>query len=772
MRDYRSKEMRILIAAVLCAIICLTAITFSIDSIHMRLTSMSSALIGGDAVISAPEPIGADILKLVKENHLQYTETLNFYSMLSTQTDLMLAAIKAVTINYPLRGDLKFSTELNSLGKVANGIPQPGTIWLESRAMLQLGVKIGDTVSVGDGELQVAAVLTAEPDRIADGLTFAPRVLMNMEDIAATKAVQAGSRVTYKLLTVGSNSNVTNFTSQLQQILPVDYKIRTITSETETFKNLNLAENYLLLAVLINVVLAAVAVGIAATHYAASHTIDAAILRCLGASKRQIIVIYGSSLLVGAIVLGIIGSLFGLLIQQVLAAVLNTYLNLQVPFPSLQPFLYGIGCALLLIIGIAMPRVVRLAKVAPMEILRKSSTVSANSSLRLRFNISHKVPALLRLSLNNISYNFSNNLIQVVAFTLVICVALILFVVRNDLLSTWHKQLPVNTPNYFAVNIPVEVIAEFKEHLHIHDIEANSFYPIVRGTLIRINQQPVNTGEDEEAGKRTGIHRPLNLTWTQTLPNDNQILKGTWFESQDVGNQVVSIEKEMADRLDIVLGDELTFLINTKEVAANVTSIRSVNWDSFQPNFYVIYPDNLINQFPATYMTSFYVSGEQERELLEIVHKFPQINLLSVSAMLDQANIIMSLLVLVISFIWFFTLLVGILLLLAVILASIKLRNYQNNLMRIFGASKHQVRSILILEYVILGSVAGLLGACIAIGVAKYVGYRYFSLQYDIHWWILIVGGLIGAVVMLVGGLLGSYKSLQTAPIQLTRDLS
>lgn len=771
MRDYRSKEMRILIAAVLCAVICLTAISFSISSIRKHLNLVSTVLLGGDRIISAPEAIEPDIIELAKKNNLKYTQTLSFYSMLATDTELLLAAVKAVTDHYPLLGQLKIAQQLDAVGTGTNQIPSPGTIWLESRAMIQLGIRIGDSINVGDASLVVTAILSSEPDQVADGISYAPRAIMNMQDVASTQAVQPGSRVTYKLLVVGSADNLHSFDMQLNKIMPVDYKVRTINSESNSFNNLNLAENYLNLAALVNILLAAVAVSIAANRYSTVHVVDAAIMRCLGASGRQIILIYSSSLLLGSIVLGLVGSGIGFAIQQAIAGLLVHYINLELPLPGLQPLFIGICCALILVMGVALPAIIGLAKVPPMQILRSANNLSTNTNWGSRLKFSRKLPALLRLSLNNIVYNLKNNIIQVLAFAIVICVALILFVIRTDLLNSWQTQLPKETPNYFAINIPTSVVPKFKQYLIDNQITVGSFYPIVRGTLIKINQEPVST-IPEESGKRTGIHRPLNLTWTQELPFDNKILQGEWFSAQDVGKPVLSIEKAMAERLNVGIGDELTFMINTQEIHARISNIRSVQWDSFTPNFYVIYPAGVLEQIASTSMTSFYMTKDKEKILLELVKKFPQINLLSVTAMLDMANVVISLLSLVVGFVWLFTLLVGILLLLAVILSNMKLRNYQNNLMRILGASIRQVQSILLLEYIVLGAIAGLLGSGIAVGVAQFVSKKYFAMYYQINWWNLVVGCIVGVIVMLVGGVLGTRKSLNTAPIQLTRDLT
>lgn len=769
LRDYRSKEIRILIAVVLCAVVCLTAIGFSIDSVKQKLNATSATLLGGDRVISAGVPIAENIINLAKDLQIKYTKTITFYSMLSTDKELMLASIKAVEPNYPLLGALQISTNLNSLGLATNEIPSPGEVWIEARAALQLDIIVGDYIDVGNAKLKVVAILTNEPDRIADGFTFAPRVIMNMNNAADTLALLDGSRAEYKLLIVGSPAELAAFDAQLIKILPKEHEVKTVTTKTNAFKNLDLATNYLTLGILINIVLAAVAVSVAANRYSTMHMIDAAILRCLGASSRQIMVMYSSSLLFAAIVIGLLGSAIGFVIHQIIAAVLLRYINLELPNPGIMPMWLGILCALVLVMGVGLPAILALTKVPPLQVLQRATRYTKNNNWRLKFNLSHRLPTNLKLSLNNIAYNSQNNLLQVLAFALVICVALLLFVIRGDLLNSWQLQLPQSTPNYFALNIPAEIMPQLSKFLTDNKIQSDNFYPIIRGTLIKINQQEVDIDQDD-ANKRTGINRPLNLTWTKKLPVGNQILSGKWFE-KTANDHSISIENQIAQRLNVTIGDELTFLVNTEEVSGIITSIRSVQWDSFTANFYVIFADGVMDNFPITYMNSFYVPANKEKQLLTLVKEFPQINLINVAAMIDQLKVILSLLSLVIGFIWGITLCICILLLIAIVLASINVRIYQNNLMRILGASKRQLQNILILEFIILGVTAGLIGSVVAIFTARFVSQNYFGMHYQLNWYILLLGCLFGMVIMLLGGLLGTRRALNSAPIQITREI-
>lgn len=818
LRDLRSKEIRILIMTALCAVICTTSILFTISSIELALYNVSSALVGGDRVISAPTPIKQEIHELAKKLDLHSTNTVTFYSMLSTEQDLVLASVKSVEDNYPLRGELQITTGPEQSSHVADYVPTPGTIWLEGRALALLNTKVGQDITVGATKLKIAAILTQEPDRVADGLTFAPRALINAQDLPATGAVLPGGRVNYKLLLVGTAGSLSAFDQELPQFMQPEYKLRDSASrDTRSMRTMQQAERYLGLAILVNIILSAVAITIVTVRYSISRIPDVAILRCMGATSRQIIRMYIFSLTLVAVIIGMVGSTIGFIIQQILTSVLGQYMQQQIPWPGATPLLFGLSCSILLIVGIALPQIIRLGKIAPIQILRQSNLplpmqtlfayiilsiimvlllywqvpdlklvngivmgmllTIASTFIVLYFlfkildRASKYLPALLSLSVHNIFYNARNNIIQVMAFALIICVGALLYISRSELLNTWQKQLPSNTPNYFVINVDSGLLPGLQQYLSEHAIKAESFYPIVRGTLSKINQEIVSQDEGE-LGKRNGLNRALNLTWTQQLPADNKVIAGTWFTDEDVGKPILSVEQQVAERLDIKLGDELTFVINGKEVAATITSIRSVQWDNFQPNFYVVYPAGLLREEAYSYMTSFYVDQDQEQYMLELAQKFPSISLISASVMLDYANSIIKLLSLVIAYIWMFSMIVVILLLSAVVLSSLPQRNYQTNLMRILGSSKRQILSILVGEFMLLGAVSGMLGVSIATGMAKYVTGYIFHSSYPLNWYIMFIGAGIGSLIMLATGLLGTNRALKSSPVQLSLNLN
>lgn len=798
MRDYRKQELKILIITTIFAVICLTSINFLINSIHYLFANTAAEIIGGDRVISSRLPIDPRIITYAKKHNLQAVTTINFYSMLTTEENLALVTVKAAPDGYPLRGKLYIN------GAPAQALPKHNEIWLEERALLLLGVELGDNIYLGDQAFKVSAILSLEPDRVSEGFSFAPRALINYADLESTAILQPGSRVNYRLLISGEEGALDDFDKYVSDKLKPGQKlIKAGDKENFSHHRLEQATRFLNLAIIINIILAAVVTGFAAYNYMQGHMEQIAIIRCIGATTKQIASIYVFSLTLLAIGCGLIGGIIGFGVEQLIAYGLHYYTAIQLPLPDSNPIWLGLACAFLLIMGLALPSLLTLQRVTPLHILRKEVAVDDNIKwfgywlvislfLILLYFVSGylalfrliilsvflvtfvslglmyvlfallprylpKLPSVLQLSIANIRFNLLANSLQVLAFALVICVVSLLYSIHKDLLDVWRKQIPAHTPNYFAINIEQHDLSPLQQELAKINIVAPEFYPVLRGQLTAVN------------GASSGYWRSFNITWTMHLPKDNKILDGSWFAEDQQG---VSIETKLAERLGIKVGDMLTFEIDQHDITTKVTSIRSVDWDSFNPNFYVIYAPNALpkNLLPS-YIVSFYVPDDQNRDMVNIARSFPGINFVGVAPILDQATMIINLLSALVAYILAFTLMIGFALLLAIMLPSIKMRIFQNNLLRVLGATPRQIVLLLLAELISLGAVAGVVGALVAIFAVKFFAAEFLQISYEINYLLPLYGAVAGSIFMLLGGYYGTRRVLQVAPMQLLQDL-
>lgn len=758
-RDCRSSELKILILATICAVACLSSIICFIDSVTNGLEISASALLGGDRVVIGSSEINHNVVSLAENNNLRTSKSINFYSMVTAGDNFVLTSVKSVDQNYPLRGHVEISKKVDEDGQIAKTIPQPGNIWIEPRLLSLLDKKVGDSVKIGDYSVKIDALLTLEPDRILSGFSFAPRILINEKDIDKFGVLQPGSRASYRLFIVGDSDQINNFDSKVEKLLAAGEEVRTTkTSGRTVSKFLERSENYLLLAAIVNTVLAAVVIVVVTKRYSLKHVYDAAIMKSMGAGTRQLAVLYIISLAMLAILLGFIGVGFGIIIEQIIDDVISNYINFELPFPSWSAISIGFFAGLILIVGFALPNMLSTLKVSPFQVLRRTSTANR---IIFRFIpvISKFMPSRFRLPLMNIFYNSGHNLLQVASFALIISVALLLYGVRNDLVDTWYRLLPEETPNYFAVNISEENMPLLRQQLEEQNILFSEFYPIIRGELIAINGAPAS------------MHRPLNLTWTMNLPLDNEVISGRWFTSDDYGKNFISIEKGFAERLNVAIGDSITMQLFSTEITAEIISIRTLEWESFTPNFFIIYPSGLID-LPVTYMSSMYADDSKKSFMASLVKEFDEMNLIATTAIFKQFNDTLNVVSSIVSYIWFFTLVIGILLLFAVVMSNINVRNYQNNLLRTFGVRKIKLLEIQMIEFIILGGFSGFIGALISYFIAYYFVITRLDLRFIFDWKLILSGIVTGITIMLIGGMLGTRKALNTAPVKLFRNLS
>jgi len=385
-----------------------------------------------------------------------------------------------------------------------------------------------------------------------------------------------------------------------------------------------------------------------------------------------------------------------------------------------------------------------------------------------------------QLALANLKRRSMENSVQLVSFTLAINLLLLLVVVRSDLLADWKKQLPDNSANKFLINITQPQLVKVQQFVDKNNLTASALFPVVPGRLTAINNERVVSKEAQEkqgktdqlAGKdsskasnidkskiaeskhskqRIGIGRELNLTWLDALPNNNKILSGKWWDVNDDYAQV-SVEKSIAKRLNIVLGDELTFTLGSDVFTVKVTSIRDVNWQSMQPNFYMIFNNQVLDNYPVTYIASLYIPPSDESIFTQFLAQYPTITVLDVDAMIKQLNNVIKQVSLAIAFILVIVVLAGCLVLVAQVQATMGERQRDLAILRTLGAKGRLLRNSVWYEFVALGVIAGTLASFIMEIMVYFIQTRLFNMTASFHfnfWLIAIVAG--GLFVGLIG---------------------
>lgn len=816
LRDARAGELRVLFFALLTAVAASTAIGYFSARLNAGMLLRATEFLAADLRLSSSSVNTAQQIATGKQLGLEHAQLVEFSSVVASDAGIQLASVKAADSAYPLRGQLKSAAALYETEQTGPG-PQPGEAWAEARLFVALNLKPGDLVEVGAKTLRLTRVLTFLPDEAGDFYSLTPHLLMHLDDLPATGVVQPGSRVRYQELWRGSAEALAAYRQAITATLQPNQRLEDGKDGNRQVGNaLGRAERYLNLASLAAVLLAGVAVALSATRFATRRFDTSALLRCLGLSRTQALGLFGLQLALLGICASLVGALLGWLAQLALFALLHDLLPAQIPPGDFWPALAGMATGLVALAGFALPPLAALGRVPPLRVLRRdllplpaSSWLVYGAALlalglimwRLSLDLQLTLAllggglvsalllgGLLLLGLRGLRRLLANAALpwrlglgqllrhplaaagQALAFGLIILAMALIALLRGELLDTWQDQLPEQAPNHFALNIlPAEQQA-FAARLAELSPHPAPLYPVVPGRLVMINGEPVRQIVSKDSQGERAIRRDLSLTWATELPADNQLIAGSWWDQQAPAQLPgVSVESELAESLKLKLGDRLSFSVGGLNRDALVTSLREVDWNNFQPNFYMIFQPGTLQDLPVTYLTSFYLPPQHERQLVELSRAFPTVTLLQVEALLAQLRSILAQVTLAIEFVLLFVLAAGLAVLFAGLQATLDERIRQGALLRALGAERRLLVKARRSEFALLGAASGLLAA-VGCELISLVLYRFaFDLMWQPHPWLLLLP-LLGALLVGSAGILGTRRALNVSPLTVLRE--
>jgi putative ABC transport system permease protein len=816
LRDARAGELRVLFFALLIAVAASTAIGYFSARLNDGMLMRATEFLGADLLLSGSSPAAPEQISRGKQLGLDHSQVVEFSSVIASDAGIQLASVKAADNAYPLRGQLKSAAEPYAAEQAGPG-PQPGEAWAEARLFAALELSVGDTIEVGSKNLILSRVLTYEPDRAGDFYSLTPRVLMHLDDLAATGVVQPGSRVRYRELWRGTPEVLGAYRQAIGSNLAANQRLEDARDGNRQIGSaLGRAERYLNLASLAAVLLAGVAVALSAARFAARRFDASALLRCLGLSRNQALGLFSLQLALLGLGASLIGALLGWLAQHGLFYLLQGLLPAQIPAGSFWPALAGIATGLVALAGFALPPLAALGRVPPLRVLRRDLLPVPASSwlvygaalfalglimwrlsldLQLTFALlgGGLVAALLlggllllglqslrrllaraslhwRLGLGQLLRHPLAAAGQALAFGLILLAMALIALLRGELLDTWQDQLPEQAPNHFALNVLPADKDAFAARLAELSPHPAPLYPVVPGRLTMINGEPVRQIVSKESQGERAVRRDLSLTWAADLPEGNQLLAGTWWSASTTDDLPgVSVESELAESLQLELGDRLRFNVGGLDRDARVSNLREVDWNSFQPNFYMIFEPGTLQDLPVTYLTSFYLPAQQERRLVELSRAFPAVTLLQVEALLAQLRSILAQVTLAIEFVLLFVLAAGLAVLFAGLQATLDERIRQGALLRALGAERTLLVKARRTEFALLGAISGLLAA-IGCELISFLLYRFaFDLAWHAHPWLVLLPA-IGALLVGGAGVLGTRRALNVSPLTVLRE--
>jgi putative ABC transport system permease protein len=815
-REWRAGEIRIVLLALIVATTSLVSVTALSDRLNRAFEDQGGELLAADLVVKLPEPPPASFIDEAGRRGIAHTLTTEFRSVVVQQDETLLTEVKAVGPGYPLRGELSVSIGAEGSRRVS-GPPPPGEVWVDTQLLARLGATVGGALALGHGKLAISGVITFEPDRGGMGFSLAPRVMMNAADLEATGLVGPGSRVRYRWMLAGEGSEVEAMRGWLQRNGVAEGELEDVRNARPRFRSaLERGTSFLSLATLVSVLLAGIAISRASQYYARRHWDHAAVMRCLGATQSEISRIYVGQLIMLSLAGGLVGSLLGYLAQQVLIWILPAMVSIDLPLPSLKPLFVGLAASLMAVLGFGLPAVARLRDVPAMRVIRRelgavpprvqvlygaaaavivafvfwladgvvlalwivggtAATLlllagAAALMVRVLGRWRGGLGASWRFGIGSLVRRGGSTVAQTVALGVGVMGLLLLTVVRTDLFNAWDERLPADTPNHFLINIQSDQVPGVQAFLEQNGVGVTRLTPLVRARLAAINGEPVDPDDYEEGFARRMVQRAANLSWLDTLPDDNELVAGPWWDAGQWGEGLVSVERDYAEALGLVMGDILTYRVADRSFDVRVLNLREVSWDSFSPNFFLIVPPDLLTEFPQSYITSFYLPAERGAVVARLIERFPNITDIDVGAVLQQVRRLMDRVNWSLQFIFVFAILAGVLVLVAAVQTTRAERRREIAVLRALGAQQGQLRLGLLSEFAVLGLLSGLLGAAgaglIGFGLAEFL----FEIPYQ--WSIgLWLSGLLGAAAgIAVIGYLASRPDIRTTAWQVLRQ--
>jgi len=815
-RELRSGEVIVLLAAVALAVAALTAVGFLTDRIGKAVARQANEILAADLRLRSQEPIPDSWGETAARYDLRVARTQTFPSVVFAGDASALATIKAVSDTYPLRGKVRISDTLFGEQRTADGIPRRGQVWADGALLARVGADVGDTLTVGESGLVVAAVLTYRPDQSMGFASLAPSLLVNIDDIPATGLIGEGSRVGYAMLVAGDDAAVNEFNDAIQDQLPDSLRVgdREESSE-QAYKAADRAQRFLSLTAIISLLLSAVAIAMSARRFAHRRMDTVALMKSLGATQRFVISVALTQLLLLGLLGVIAGSIVGFVVEELLSWVLADIMASDLPGAGLMPVILSSGSALVLLIGFALPSLIQLRNTPPLRVLRHDSMPPPPSRLFVGGLSLAAVAALLyqsvgdirmlvillggivviaaalyivgrllvafmgrfrsgvgvawRYGLANVARRGRDSAVQVVAFGLSLTVLLLLTIVRTDLLEGWRQTLDEDAPNHFMINIQPLEIESVADIFETAGIDVPDFMPLVRARMSTINGESVKDREYPTPGGRWMANREANLSWATTMSSSNELIDGQWWPQDYDGPPLISIEEDAAIETGLALGDVLTFRIAGRELEATIASIRKINWDSFQPNFFFVFSPGAMDKLPTTYIASLRLDQEQRSVLVKLVRTHPSISVIDLDSILQQIRGIVEKASLAVQAVFVFTLAAGVAVLFAAVQSTIDERRFESALLRALGARRRTVFAGVMAEFAALGFAAGLLASAGASILAAIVARQLFELPYEFNPLLWIVGLAAGVLVVCVSGYFAARGAVNAHPVDVLR---
>ena len=797
-----------LVAAVI-SITIITASQLFTDKISRLLDLQASELLASDALVLSSAPINPAFIKMAQEQNIQIAQTVTLRTAIFTGAGLQLVELKAVDSAYPLRGHLE--TKESAFGDVTQRKqgPNKGELWIDQ----QIAELITEPfVELGQLTLKPNKILSLEPDRGGSLFNLAPRIMIHLDDLDKAELILPGSRVKYYVLFSAKADVIKEFLASIKPQLSADESIQSLQNARPEMRTaLERVRNFFAFGIIMTLVISMSAVALSARYIASLEARKVAVMRVFGVSQKRLLGYYLKQILMVWILAVPIGWALGWLTQIPIEWLLGQLFNNNLPDSGLLPYGMGALFGIIGLFGFSVPFLLVLLQTSPNNVLRSMQWQYAPrqygvfiavvmvlgllllvliqdwklslASLLAILVIVSVVPLGIKLLLISIKRLLGstfwlrgfvisrllnkqrNALFIMTAFMMTLLSVLLVGVVKDDLFSDWQGMLKPDTPNYFAINIQKNEAPKLAKLLESNGLDASNLYPLVNSRITHINQTAIN---DIELTHTRGQHfksHVFKISAAQKLPAENEIIGGQWPPPKGT----VSIEKSMADILNLKINDQLIFDIAGQSFNATVSSIRSVVWENFKPNFYVLSTHEAIQDLPQTYIMSVYVPESKSDALITLHKQFPSVTWLDITQLMGRIKQLIDRSALALEFFFVFALIAGIVVLLSSVLASQQQRISEIALLKSFGVSRQQIIKAQVAEFALMGAVIGFIASTLASIAGWAVSHYLFDIAYSLNPWLWLIGLGSSIFLLSVTGLYAVKNTYESSPMQLLR---
>jgi len=826
-RDFRKNVSRLLlfVSSIVVGIAALVAISSFGENLTKDIDNQAKELLGADLVLENRQPIGD---QPVDSLAMQIATEVNFASMVAfPQTGASrLTQVRALEGDFPFYGVLETipasgEAQFRSGGQIA---------LVEKTLMAQFNAEVGDSIKVGQVNFQIVGELQQVPGQTGITATVAPAVYIPKDYLEATGLVQYGSRVEY--------SNYYKFpdgTDVEALIKPFDeqWEKDRIDADTvedrkrSTGRSFGNMSNFLSLVAFIALLLGCVGVASAVNVFVKEKLASVAVLRCLGVSSRDVLLIYLFEIAIMGLIGAVLGAFFGTLLQFVLPAVFADFLPVDVSFGiSWSSIGFGVVTGLFVSILFALLPLLKVRNVSPMATLRPETADTSLLKDPLRWLVIVGILAFiwvfsyylldrvdfafgftgfvvfafgilwgiaqaiiwavrrflpitfsypLRQSLANL-YRPNNQTVSLIA-TIGLGTAMIstLFFLQNQLLEEAKFADKEDQPNMLLFDIQTSQLEEVKKRVISRDLPIMQNVSIVTMNLDEINgvdKQENDELPDEEDYSGWLYNREFRVTYRDTLVSTEKITAGELIPIGARGDSIfVSMEEGFAMGNGLKLGDEVVFNVQGRPVKTYLGSLRAVKFTQVSTNFLVVFPEGVLEQAPKFHVLITKTKNDREAADVqaEIVRAFPNISIINLGTIVATLEEILGKISFVIQFMAFFSIATGVLVLISSLIISKYQRMRESILLRTLGASSAIVSKINTLEYFFLGSLASLSGILLSFGATWLLSEFVFSIQFRGAWEAALFLYLAITGLTIVLGWLNGRKIINQPPMEILR---